>query len=180
MSALGPESSLGEFHAKALAEPYVNVSGPVRNFVFVSHTMHERRSRDGEQRTEDRYRVLDAPMRGRLLRVTTPAAHRPRAPQVLQQLFLQGTAGLNEEASVDRLVRHLVVLVIWIRVLEPASDLLRGPQTVELTRYDTGQRPVLHQFTGIRTARPVPGRLVSLVGSIASAAVITPDLTTHR
>ena len=28
--------------------------GPVRNFVFVSHTMHMRRSRDGEQGTEDR------------------------------------------------------------------------------------------------------------------------------
>ena len=30
---------------------------------------------------------------GGLLRVTTPAAHRPRPPQVLQQLFLQGAAG---------------------------------------------------------------------------------------
>ena len=52
----------------------------------------------------DRYRVLDAAMRGRLLRVTAPATHRPRMPQVLQQLFLQGSAGLDEQRSVDRLV----------------------------------------------------------------------------
>src|SRR5210317_1999880 len=43
-------------------------------------------------------------MCSRLLRVTTPAAHRSCAPQVLQQLFLQGPAGLDKEALVDRLV----------------------------------------------------------------------------
>jgi BMFP domain-containing protein YqiC len=45
------------YEAEVEAHPDKQVES-VRNFVFVSHTMHERRSRDGEQRTEDRSQVI--------------------------------------------------------------------------------------------------------------------------
>lgn len=52
----------------------------------------------------DRYRVGDPAVNLGLLRVMTRATHRARAPQVLQQLFLQGASSLNEETAIDRLV----------------------------------------------------------------------------
>ncbi len=128
----------------------------------------------------DRYRAGNAAVGIRLLRMTTPAAHHPGTPQMLQQLFLQGPAGLDEEASVDRLVRHLVVLVVRIRVLEPAGDLLRGPQPVQLAGHDAGQCSVLQQFTGLGSARPLPGGLVSNAGPVAPPTTVTLYLTTHR
>ena len=40
----------------------------------------------------------------RLLRVVTGTTHGSRLAKVLQELFLQGTAGLDEQALVNRLV----------------------------------------------------------------------------
>jgi hypothetical protein len=48
----------------------------------------------------------------RLLCVTARTAHSPGAPQVLQQLLLQGTTGLYEESAIDGLVGHVIVLVV--------------------------------------------------------------------
>ena len=52
----------------------------------------------------DRHGVADPPVVGCFLRVVARPAHRPRPPQVLEQLFLQRTARLDEERAVDRLV----------------------------------------------------------------------------
>lgn len=117
-------------------------------------------------------------MGGCLLGVAAPSAHHPRSPQVLQQLFLQGPSGLDEEASVDGLLRHLVILIVRIRVLEPAGDLLWRPQPLELVCHDAGQCPVLYQFTALRAPRPFPGRLIRQVGSIAASTAVASDFAT--
>src|SRR5678815_4775653 len=111
-------------------------------------------------------------MIGRLLRVMARTTHPPCSPQVLQQLFLQGTAGLDEERAVDRLVGHLARLVLGISALEPPSHLVRRPLELQLVGYDTRQRRVLREFTALRTLRPVPRCLVRRTRSIRSPATI--------
>lgn len=49
----------------------------------------------------DGYRVNDPAVVVGFLGVMARTAHRARAPQMLQQLFLQGTTGLYEEAAID-------------------------------------------------------------------------------
>ena len=49
---------------------------------------------------------------------------RPFPPEVLKQLLLQGAPGLDKQAAINRLVRHLAVLVLRIGTPEPSSDLL--------------------------------------------------------
>jgi len=43
---------------------------------------------------------------------------------MLHQLFLQSPSGLNVSAAINRLVRHLIRLVIGIGALQPAGNLL--------------------------------------------------------
>src|SRR5215831_21170709 len=71
----------------------------------------------------DRHRPGDPAMVGGLLRVMARAAHPASTPEVLQQLFLQSPTGLDEQRAVDRLVRHLMRLVVWVRALEPPGHL---------------------------------------------------------
>lgn len=54
-----------------------------------------------------------------------------------QQLLLQRSASLNKQGLIDRLVRHLAVLVVRIRALETG-------------RYRASQRTMPRQFTGLR------------------------------
>jgi hypothetical protein len=61
------------------------------------------------------------------------AADPPLGTQVLHQLFFQHSAGLNEQAAVNRFVRHAQALVFRVVLLQPSGNLLR--------------RPFLHQFT---------------------------------
>jgi len=46
-------------------------------------------------------------------------------PQMREKLLLQNAACLDEQASVDRLVRHATTLVLWMLPFQPACDLLR-------------------------------------------------------
>jgi len=79
----------------------------------------------------DRYGFGDPAMVGGLLRVMARAAHPAAAPQVLQQLFLQRSARLDEERAIDRLVGHLVRLVLRVRALERCNSSGRAcPATI--------------------------------------------------
>jgi len=42
------------------------------------------------------------------------------------------------------------------------------------------QRAVLHEFTDLRATGPIPSRLISSTGAIASAAAIASDLAADR
>jgi hypothetical protein len=65
----------------------------------------------------DRYHVLDLPAVMALPSCLSGSAHRPLRPKVLNQLFLKHTAGLNEQAAIDRLVRHLIAFFLRVRPL---------------------------------------------------------------
>src|SRR5215469_12408260 len=80
----------------------------------------------------DRHRIADPAMLGCLLRVVARAAHPASAPQVLEQLLLQGPAGLDKQRAVDRLVGHLMRLVVRVRALEPAGHLPWRPLESQL------------------------------------------------
>ncbi len=69
-----------------------------------------------------------------LRRAALGLAHLPRCAQVRHQLLFQHTAGLNEETSIDRLVRYLHVFIGRELPLQPAGDLLRRPLERELLR----------------------------------------------
>src|SRR5665213_377848 len=84
----------------------------------------------------------------RVLDLTKPPllhAGMPRAAdcspgsKMLEQFLLQHPTGLDEQAAVDRLVRHLIVRLPRVGALEPASDLLRRPFSLQLHRYCAGQ-----------------------------------------
>src|ERR1700730_1851289 len=49
------------------------------------------------------------------------AADLPLGPQVLNQLFFQPSARLNEQAAINRFVRHAHALVLGILVLQPSG-----------------------------------------------------------
>lgn len=114
------------------------------------------------------------------LRVGARATHATRAPQMLQQLLLQGAARLNEQAAVDRLVRHMKARVGRISMLEPAGDLLWRPQHPEHVLHDASQRPVLGQFAALRPKSAFPCRLVRQSRPITVLAAVATDFPADR
>jgi hypothetical protein len=53
------------------------------------------------------------------------AAYKPLGPKVPNQLFLQHSSRLDEQAAVNGLVGHAHTLVIGILVLQPSGNLFR-------------------------------------------------------
>ena len=73
----------------------------------------------------DRDGVGDSAVMVRLHGVMARTAHHSGAPQMRHQFLLQGAAGLDEEAAIDGLVRHVTAHIVWIGALEPTGNLLR-------------------------------------------------------
>jgi hypothetical protein len=67
--------------------------------------------------------------------------------QVPQQLFLQHSAGLDEQTAVNRLVGHAHALVSGILDLQPSRNLLRRPVQNQFTRNQPPQLRVDGQKT---------------------------------
>src|SRR5438270_2865513 len=65
------------------------------------------------------------------------ATHAPLRPQVVHQLFFQYATRLNEQTTVDGLVRHAHVLVVGTPILQPPGNLLgaTNPKSVYSQRY---------------------------------------------
>jgi hypothetical protein len=99
---------------------------------------------------------------------------------VLQQLLLQGTTGLYEEAAIDGLMGHVVVLVVWVRTPEPSGNLLWRPLQLELACHDARQRSVLNQFTDFGTLRPIPRKLIGMTCPVAIWSAVTLDFAADR
>jgi hypothetical protein len=81
----------------------------------------------------NRHGVHDvAPRMGRrALRSTIGAA----LAEVRHQRLLQHAATLHKKAEIDRLVRHVHLRIVRIRVSEPAGDLLGRPLEREFGRH---------------------------------------------
>jgi len=96
------------------------------------------------------------------------------------QLFLQNTAGLHEQASVDRLVRHLISLLPRIPPLQPAGDLFRRPMPPQFTRDQASQPSIACQLAPLGTPGARPSPSISTRRPVAITTPIALDLTAHR
>ncbi|KAF7956363.1 hypothetical protein AWV80_38290 [Cupriavidus sp. UYMU48A] len=95
---------------------------------------------------------------------------------MFQQLSFKRTTGLDVEAPIDGLVRHLIVLVDRIHVLKPTRNLLWRPLQSKLARHHLGECPIPDELTCLWAPCALPGELVSLVRQIALSATISADL----
>src|SRR6266404_4351889 len=62
------------------------------------------------------------------------AAYAALGPQMPQQLFLQHSARLNEQATVNGLVGHAQALALGRLGFQPSGNLLRRPFQIQFTR----------------------------------------------
>lgn len=96
---------------------------------------------------------------------------------MLLELFFQHPTRLNEEASIDGLVRHLQALIIQIGPLEPAGDLFRRPVHRQLAGHYTPEPAIQRESTEFRTTCAIPGGLIRPVRPITLLIGVSPDLT---
>src|SRR5450631_1576267 len=108
--------------------------------------------------------------------VVQSVAYRAGAAQVRNQLFLQHATRLDEEAAVNRLVRHPHTFIVAIGSFKPSGDLLRRPVNPELLRDLSGQSRVLGQPASLRPPRVAPGLRIGLQRPITAAASVTSNL----
>jgi hypothetical protein len=99
-------------------------------------------------------------------------ADRPSRAQMRLQLLLQHPAGLNEQAAIDRLVRHPIRLVIRIGALQPAGNLLRRPVLFQLAGNKPPHIIIGRQLAQLGTQRSIPGSLVSRRGAVAAMTAV--------
>src|SRR5262244_680712 len=88
--------------------------------------------------------------------------------QVVQQLLLQRSTGLNEQASVNGFVGHPHALIIGILGFQPAGNLLRRPVQNQFTRNDVPQVQVDGKKAALGPQGRLPGFAVRLTGSAGS------------
>src|SRR6266481_823257 len=107
------------------------------------------------------------------------AAYAALGPQMPQQLFLQHSARLNEQATVNGLVGHAQALVLGILGFQPSGNLLRRPVQIQFTRNDLLQLHMDRKKTAFGPQGRLPGFAVGLVGSIHTTATMTCDFPAH-
>src|SRR3984885_15509363 len=85
---------------------------------------------------------------------------------MLNQLFFQHSTRLNEQAAINRFMRHAHALVLGILTLQPPGNLFRRPVQDEFTRNDLLQLHVQGKKTSLGTQGRVPSLLIGVTGSI--------------
>lgn len=96
---------------------------------------------------------------------------------MLLELFFQHPTRLNEDTSIDGLVRHLQALIVQIRPFEPAGDLLRRPVQRQLAGHYTPEPVIQRESTEFWTTGAVPGSLIRSVRTIPLPIDVSRDLT---
>src|SRR5487761_543920 len=107
------------------------------------------------------------------------ATHAPLRPQVVHQLFFQYATRLNEQTTVDGLVRHAHALVVGIPILQPPGNLLGRPVQNQFTRNDISQLAVHGQQAALGSQSRLPGLSVRIMGTISRTAAMAYDLSAH-
>src|SRR5260370_40487140 len=106
------------------------------------------------------------------------ATHAPLRPQVVHQLFFQYATRLNEQTTVDGLVRHAHALVVGIPILQPPGNLLGRPVQNQFTRNDISQLAVHGQQAALGPQNRLPSLSVRIM-TIGRTAAIAYDLSPH-
>src|ERR1700740_2345005 len=107
------------------------------------------------------------------------AAHAALRAQLVQQLFFQHSAGLNEQAAVDGFVGHAQALVIRILGLQPSGNLLGRPVQDQFTRNDVPQLAVAGKEALLRSQGRVPSSTIRIKGAIGRTATMARNLPAH-
>src|SRR5882672_4173340 len=108
------------------------------------------------------------------------AAYAAFGSQVPHQLFLQHSAGLDEQAAVNRFVGHAHALVIGKLDLQPSRNLFRRPIQKQFTRNHLPQFHMKGKKAPLGPQGRVPGSLIRFIGSILRTATMTCHLPAHR
>lgn len=96
------------------------------------------------------------------------------------QLLLQDTAGLDEQALVDRLVRHLMGLVVRVRATEPPGNLLGRPLRLQPVCNNRSQMPMRLELARLGTQGTIPGTLVRCRRPVAALSAVGLSLAADR
>src|SRR6266436_7521309 len=107
------------------------------------------------------------------------AAHATLGSQVPQQLLLQHSSRLNEQATVNGFVGHAQALVIGILGFQPTGNLFRRPVQNQFTRNDLLQLHMDRKKALLGPQSRLPGFRIRLVGSINRTATMTCDFPAH-
>jgi len=128
----------------------------------------------------DRNRIDDLALRMSVNAGVPRAADPPLGAKVLNQLLFQRSARLNEQAAINRFVRHAQVLVVRIGLFQPSGNLLRRPVLHQFTRNESAEFLVEGQAAGLGPQSRFPGLLVGLVGSILRAPAMAGQFSADR
>src|SRR5215831_12865481 len=96
------------------------------------------------------------------------------------ELLFQHTTRLDEQTSIDRLVRHTHALVVRILRLQPARDLLGRPIQTQLTRDYPPQSVVAAEQTRLGTPCRVPRAAISVRSPVAIPPAMSRYLPADR
>ena len=99
---------------------------------------------------------------------------------MLNQLLFQRSARLNEQAAINRFVRHAQALVVRIGLLQPSGNLLRRPVLHQFTRNEGAELLVEGQATDLGPQSRLPGLVVGFVGSILRAPAMAGHFSAYR
>ena len=119
--------------------------------------------------------ALRVPMNAGVARAPDP----PLGAQVLNQLLFQRSARLNEQAAINRFVRHAQALVVGILLLQPAGNLLGRPVLDQFTRNDPSERGVSGQQARLGSQGRVPRLLIGLACSILRVPAMAGYLSAY-
>src|SRR6202034_1110033 len=99
---------------------------------------------------------------------------------MLNQLFFQHSTRLNEQAAINRFMRHAHALVLGILTLQPTGNLFRRPVQDEFPRNDLLQLHVQGKKTSLGTQGRVPSLLIGVTGSIKRSPPMAGDPSAPR
>src|ERR1700688_4551564 len=108
------------------------------------------------------------------------AAYTPLGPKVLNQLFFQHSARLNEQTAINRFVGHAHALVVGILDLQPSRNLFRPPVQDQFTRNDRPQLPPKGEKAPLGSQGRRPRLVIGFMSSIERSPAMAGDLSTYR
>src|SRR5262249_38131693 len=87
---------------------------------------------------------------------------------------------LDEEGPVDRLVGNMHLRHVWVRSLEPRSNLLRRQPLFEHPLDFAAEAGVLFEFSRLRALGTTVCIFVASDGAISAPSPVAPYLPAHR
>jgi hypothetical protein len=128
----------------------------------------------------DRDGIDDLPARLACRRRSFAPPHDPAAAQMHQKLLLENATRLNEQAFVDRLMRHSHGAILGMPGAQPPGDLLRRPLPGRLSGDQGAQGRIGCQQARLGSAGAIQRPRVGADGAIRPATAIAGDFTTDR